>query len=255
MKSLLRWGATLGLVGSALLGSWFYPNLRSLALPEKQVIQTLQQVPVFTIANQQGAPLVASRDNQKQAAGVFISRQDAQTFLKRLKKEKPELAKQVRVVPVSLGEVYKLDKANESKKGAPDFTYVPEQEQVKSAVSLLRQQGQQVKQFQGVPLFVAKGGQEQGYLTLQQGEQKIVPFYFEKEQIQQMIKRFKQQKPDLASNVQIKVVPLRGVLQKLQTSNNKQLRQIRLVPSQEALEYIRSQSNSGGGNQAQPQQQ
>jgi hypothetical protein len=43
-------------------------------------------------------------------AGVFISQKDAQAFVERLKKEKPELGQTVQVVPVSLAEVYKLKK-------------------------------------------------------------------------------------------------------------------------------------------------
>ena len=60
MKSLVRWSATLGLVGSTLLGSVFTGNLQALALPEEQVVKTLQPIPVFTVTDAQGAPLVAS---------------------------------------------------------------------------------------------------------------------------------------------------------------------------------------------------
>ncbi len=49
MKSLIRWGATLGLIGSTVLGTWFEPNLRSFALPEQEIVQKLNQVPVFLL--------------------------------------------------------------------------------------------------------------------------------------------------------------------------------------------------------------
>jgi hypothetical protein len=99
MKSLVRWSATLGLVGSALLGSFCTDNLQALALTEDQVVQKLQSVPVFTVTDAQGSPLVASipkGQNQNQTtavAGVFISQKDAQAFVERLKTEKPDLAK------------------------------------------------------------------------------------------------------------------------------------------------------------------
>jgi nickel transport protein len=54
MKSLVRWSATVGLVGSALIGSFSYDNLQALALTEDQVVQKLQSVPVFTVTDAQG---------------------------------------------------------------------------------------------------------------------------------------------------------------------------------------------------------
>jgi nickel transport protein len=173
-------------------------------------------------------------------AGVFISQKDAQAFVERLKTEKPDLAKTVQVVPVSLAEVYKLKKENENKPDGLNFAFIPVQQQVQSAQTLMGQSGQQAQQFQGTPLFVARGGQEQGYLTIQQNGQSVIPFCFDKEQLQGMVDRFKQQKPELASTVKIEVVPLEGVIQTLQTSNNDQLNNIVLVPSQESLAFLRS---------------
>jgi hypothetical protein len=46
-----------------------------------------------------------------------------------------------------------------------NFAFIPVQQQVQSAQALMGQSGQQAQQFQGTPLFVAKGGQDQGYLT------------------------------------------------------------------------------------------
>ena len=246
MKSLVRWSATVGLVGSALLGSFCTDNLQALALTEDQVVQKLQSVPVFTVTDAQGSPLVASipkGQNQNQTtavAGVFISQKDAQAFVERLKTEKPDLAKTVQVVPVSLAEVYKLKKENENKPDGLNFAFIPVQQQVQSAQTLMGQTGQQAQQFQGTPLFVARGGQEQGYLTIQQNGQSVIPFCFDKEQLQGMVDRFKQQKPELASTIKIEVVPLEGVIQTLQTSNNDQLNNIVLVPSQESLAFLRS---------------
>jgi nickel transport protein len=98
MKSLMRWGAVLGLVGSALLGSTLSGNMQALALPEEQILQKLKSVPVFAITDAQGAPLIASRTNQgKQTleTGVFINQQDAQEFVEKLKTKNPQLAQSV----------------------------------------------------------------------------------------------------------------------------------------------------------------
>lgn len=245
MKSLVRWSTTLGLVGSTLLGSFFTNNLSALALPDEQVLQKLQPVPVFTVTDAQGAPLVASvpkgQNNQTSSiAGVFISRKDAQAFVDRLKTEKPDIGKAVQVVPVSLGEVYKLNKENRNKPGALDFAFIPTQQQVQSAQALMSQSGQQPQPFSGTPLFVARGGPDQGYLTVQENNQQIIPFFFEKEQLQVMVDRFKQQQPQLAATIKIQAVPLEGVIQTLQTKNDAQLNKIVLVPSKESIEFLRS---------------
>jgi len=243
MKSLVRWSATLGLVGTTLLGSFFGGNLRALALTEQQVMEKLQTVPVFTVTDGEGSPLVASipnQNNQNEAvAGVFISQRDAEAFVQRLKQEKPELGNQVRVVPVSLAEVYQLDQQTQNQPNGLDFAYIPVQQQVQSAQQLLGQ-GQE---FRGVPLFVAKGGQEGGYLTIQQEGQSVIPFFFDKEQLQNLVNRFKEQQPNLASSVQIQVVPLEGIINTLQTQDNPQLEQILLIPSQESLQFLRQSSS------------
>jgi hypothetical protein len=267
MRSLVRWSATLGLVGSTLLGSVFTGNLQALALPEEQVVRTLQSIPVFTVTDAQGAPLVASvpaENNKTQSvAGVFISQKDAQAFVDRLQKEKPDIGKNVRVVPVSLAQIFKLRQENRNKPDGLTFAFIPVQQQVQTAQTLMGQGGQQGQQFQGTPLFVARGGQENGYLTIQDNGKQVIPFFFEKEQLQQLVDRFKQQKPDMASTVKVEAVTLEGVIQTLQTSNNQQLQNLVIVPSQESISFLRSlpaasgqgtPQNPGNSGQRPPQQ-
>lgn len=246
MKSLVRWSATLGLIGSALLGSWFSQNLEALALPEDQVIEKLKPVPVFTIADEDGSPLVASGEDNAKVAGVFISQQDANDFVERLKNENPELADKVQVTPVSLGEVYQLAQKNETQENGLNFAYVPVQTEVELAKKLLSENGQEYQG--GVPLFVAKGGSEGGYLTIEQNSQQVIPFFFEKKQLEQMVERFKQEKPDLASTVKIEVVPLESMIATLKDSDNEMLNKIVLWPSRESLEFLRSNSQNRSGN-------
>lgn len=257
MKSLVRWSTTLGLVGTTLLGSFATVNLKALALPEAQIMEKLQPVPVFTVTDPQGAPLVATiPDGQNKAqpvAGVFISQKDAQAFVERLKREKPDVARNVQVVPVSLAQIYKLKQENRNKPDGLNFAFIPTQQQMQSAQTIMTQSGQQGQQFQGTPLFVARGGQDNGYLTIQEGGKQIIPFFFDKEQLQAMVDRFKQQKPDLASTVKVEAVPLEGVMYTLQTSNNQELNNIVIVPSQEALSFLRSAQGAASGQQNAPQ--
>lgn len=256
MKSLIRWSATVGLVGSVLAGSLLSGVASVLALPQEQVIQKLRPVPVFAIANAQGAPLVVEPPQGQKGqpvAGVFISQKDAQAFLERLKANDPNLPTGVQVVPISLAEVYQLDQANKNKPDGLDFAYVPSQQQVASAVNLLKQSGRQVQQFNATPLFVARGGKDKGYLTIQEGNQSFIPMFFKKEELQALIDRFKQQKPNEAGAIEIEVATLEGVMEALRTKNEPQYSQIVLVPPQESIEFVRTLSQQRGNqNQAKP---
>ncbi len=239
MTSLLRRTATLGLVGSVVLTTWLGFTLKAFGLPEEQISKILSPIPVFTIADEQGAPLVAIQEETKEKyTGVFVSKQDAQEFFNQLQKDKPDIAKQVKVQPVSLAEVYKLALANANKPDGLKFQYVPTSEEVQSAQALLKPEGQEYRG--GVPLFVAKGGPEDGYLTIQASDNEtVIPFFFEKSQIQAMVERFKKEKPDMAGSIKIEVVLLENIMATLKKSDDETLTKIRFVPSEETQVFIR----------------
>lgn len=232
-KSLLNKIKNVSLIGASVITGWLTQTTQLLALPQEVIIQKLRPIPVFTIADQQGAPLIASNENGR-VAGVFISQQDANGFVEKLKKDNPELGKQVQVVPVSLGEIFELAEANAKEKDPILFAYVPTQNQIEQAKQLNNQYQS------GVPLFVAKAGKDQGYLTIKQNDQEVIPFFFDKQQVQQLVDSFKKTQPDLASTVQIEVVILEGVLDALKQGNDEMLTKIVLWPSRESLEFLRA---------------
>ncbi|MBE9013251.1 hypothetical protein IQ250_23925 [Pseudanabaenaceae cyanobacterium LEGE 13415] len=250
MKSLVRWSTTAAIVGSTLLS-----GLQAIALTPEQITQKLRAVPVFTIANNQGAPLVAQPPNGQKGnpvAGVFISQRDANAFLENLRSRNPALAKDVRVVPVSLAEVFQLNQGAQGRQEKLDFAYVPAKQQVDAAIAILRASGQQVTQFNGTPLFVARAGKDKGFLTIQEGNQSVIPMFFNKEDLQPLVDRFKQQKPDMAATVDIQVFPLEGVMQAMQREKDPQLDKIVLIPPRETLEFVQRQQQQ---RPQQPQQQ
>jgi Tic22-like family len=237
-KSIARWSATVGLVGSTLIGTLLGGNLPALALTEQEVAQQLQSVPVFTVTDNEGAPLVATGEGQRAIAGAFISQQDAVAFIEQLKSNNPDLGGRVQVVPVSLSEIYQLNNDNADQQGQENvrFAYVPMEEQVEKALALVKQENPQATEFQGVPLFVARGAeQEQGYLTIDIDGKPMIPFFFEKEQLQERVQNM---------NVKIEVVPLEGVIQALQNGNDEFLKSILLVPSRESLQFLQSLSQN-----------
>ncbi|MGK7936070.1 MAG: Tic22 family protein [Xenococcaceae cyanobacterium] len=253
IRKLACSSAVLGMVSTVILSLGFGHNLKAWALPTEQVLQKLNPVPVFTITNDKGVPLLLSGKDEAQVAGIFINPQDAEVFINDLKTKNPDLGNQVQVTLVSLGEVYKLAQAEQTKENDILFNLIPEKTEVESAKTILSQSGQEYKG--GVPLFVAKVGSSNEYLVMGKDSQQIIPLFFEKEQLEKMVNVFKQQKPDLAETVTIEVVPLENIIATLQSSDDETLTKIKLVPSSESQEFVREKAaEQGGGNQQQPQQ-
>ncbi|MDB9412180.1 Tic22 family protein [Microcystis aeruginosa] len=245
MKSLIRWTATLGLVGTTMLTSLLGSYSKALALPEEQIVKTLQSVPVFAIADDQGVPLIAVEKEQK-FMGVFISKQDAQNFFERLKKDNPEVTSKVKVQAVSLADVYKMQ-ASQTQQNRLIIDFVPKESEVESAKKLLSERGQQYQG--GVPLFVPKAGKESNFLVISRNNQDFIPFFFEKAAALQMVEQYKKANPAEATTVKIDVIPLESVIATLQQSNDEALTKILLYPSQETIDFIRANSNQKAPNQ------
>lgn len=255
MKSLRRLSIHLGLFSGAMASILWGMTASTLALSQSEIIEKLRQVPVFTVANSKGAPLLASGDSNNRMMGVFISQKDAKEFVNKLKKDKPELAKKAQVIALPLGKAYKLNKQNEGKSNDLDLNYVPMEQEVQSALSLLKKQGKKAEDFQGVPLFFARGGKNQGFLAVKRGNnsKEVIPMFFEKERLQRMINKLKENQPQKAQSVNIDVTTLQSVLQTLKEKNNEQLKQLVLVPSQDSLQFLQQNSDQNSPSNSQRQ--
>ena len=141
-------------------------NSESLNSNEELVLSVLDPIPVYTIADAEGAPLVATDDEEGRVAGVFISQEDANQFVVELQENNPDLADLVRVIPISLSEVYQLSKSSVGEENGLSFAYVPEEEAVSSATAI--GDANQDPYEGGTPLFVAKSGENNGYLTIEE---------------------------------------------------------------------------------------
>jgi len=256
MKSFLDWGRKLGLVGGLVLGTLLVSSLQVWALTKEQVIERLRTVPVFTLANGEGSPLLAvptQGESRTPIASVFINRDDAQKFLDNLKTRDPQTAQGISVVPVPLAKIYEYEVDQKTKAASEQvrFAFFPDAQQVEAAKALLQQQGD-TQQFEGVPLFVAKETKKDGgYLTIQQGSDQVIPMFFEQSELQALLTRLQQVQPNMATGVQMQVVNLEGVINTLQNSDNQELNRIVLVPSSQSREFIRSlQGQQGAGQPA-----
>jgi hypothetical protein len=256
MKSLVRWGATLGLIGSTLLSTVFVGNLPVLALTEQQVKEKLDSVPVYLITNSQGLPLSRpipeGQNGQKSTGsvtGVYLSRQEAQSFIKELQNLKgkdpkmEEVVKSLQVTAVPLGVIYQQLQQSKNQPNRLLFAFKPVDTEVKGAMDLLRQSGQQVNQFKSVPVFAVRFSPEQGYVPIQlkTDNQQLIPLFLSKQDAQGLLTQVKPKFP----KADIQVIDVDGVIKTLQDKNDNWLSQVVLVPSPESREYIKTLPREG----------
>lgn len=237
MKSLIRYLTTVGLISTTIFSSWFIQTDKLLALPVEVILDKLKPVPVFAVADDQGAPLIASGEKNTKIAGVFISQQDAIAFIAKLKQENPDLGKKVQVLPLSLAEVFELNEANKNKPDGINFAFVPNVSQIDAAKKILTEKKQEYKG--GVPLFFGTTDKD-GYLTVKINNNEVIPFFFEESQAQNLINTFKKDQPSLASTISVQVVPLEGVLSAMKEGDDDILKKIIFWPSAESLAFLRS---------------
>ena len=239
MKSW-KLGVMVSLLGSTLLAATPIQ-----ALPESQIVEKLQGIPVFALTDSDNLLLTASVANEQgkpAKGGAFFSQADAKTFLQKLQKENPSLAKQVEVRPIALSEVYKAQMSLDPKKRV-DILYIPSQSQVKTALNLAQKLEPSLKQFNGVPLFVAKNSKKGTYLTfIDKNNKSVVPVFFDRDQLQPLINRFKQQQPN--STVDIQVLTLEAVLDGMRSKNDSLYDSLVFGPSTEGLEVLRNRTTN-----------
>jgi Tic22-like family len=239
MKSW-KLGVMVSLLGSTLLAA-----TPTQALPESQIVEKLQGIPVFALTDSDNLLLTASVANEQgrpAKGGAFFSQADAKTFLQKLQKENPNLAKQVTVRPVSLSELYKAQMSLDPSKRV-DILYVPNQNQVKTALNLSQKTEPSLKQFNGVPLFFAKVSKKGTYLTVSGKNSKpVIPLFFDRDQLQPMIDKFKQQQPN--ASIEVQVLTLENALDGMRSKNDPFYDSLLFGPSREGLEVLRNRTTT-----------
>jgi hypothetical protein len=269
MKSLVRWSATVGLVGSTLLGTIFAFSVPVLALSEQQIKDKLDSVPVYLITNEKGLPLSRilpdGQNGQKgggSVTGVYMSRSDAQAFITELRNTNgkdpklTEMSKSLQVTVVPLGIIYQQLQETKNQPNRLVFAFKPVDQEIQGALELLRQSGQQVNQFKSVPVFAVRFAPDMGYVPIQvtADKQQLIPLFFSKQDAQGLLGQVKPKYP----KADIQVIDVDGVIKTLQEKNDSWLTQVLLVPSPESREYIKTlprnnTPSSANGKSSQPQ--
>ncbi len=255
MKSLLHWGIKLGLVGSTFLGMVFFPGIPALALPEQEIKAKLDGVPVYLVTNEKGIPLSRSLSDPQNAqknggsvTGVYMSRQEAQNFIKELQQIKDknpkldEVVKNLQVTAVPLGSIYQQLQETKNQPNRLIFAFKPVDGDIQGALDLLRQSGQKVEKFPGVPVFAVRFGVDKGYVPIQitAEKQQLIPLFLSKQDAQALLTQVKPKYP----TADIQVIDVDEVIKTLQSKNDDWLKQVLLVPSLESREYIKTLPNN-----------
>jgi uncharacterized protein YdbL (DUF1318 family) len=235
----LRIGVAIGLASSAVLA--VQP---AHALSDAQITEKLQSIPVIVLTDKSGAPLVAQLNDKQKGlfTEVYLGQKEVNATLQRLKTTNPTVAKQLQVRVVTLGDVYKNQLSSSGDKKL-NFLVVPSEVQVKSAISLLKKSDPtKAQQFNGVPLFVGVAGKPKGYVSINsvQEKKRIIPIFFDKEQLQAVLDKFKKDQPTLAPTTEIQVISLDSLLTQMRAKNEPFYSQIVLARSREIAEYVAS---------------
>ena len=130
MKTLIRWGVTLGLVTGAILYSAFNQPRPVFSLPQEEIFKLLRGIPVFMLVDDKNIPLGGKVDEKTIFTNVFMSKQNAHEFLLQLGKDKPNIANQYKVELISLGAIYEVSKKNSNESQRLALQYIPTKTEV-----------------------------------------------------------------------------------------------------------------------------
>jgi hypothetical protein len=252
MKSLVRWGTTVGVVGSTLAATFLNGVVPVFALPEQQIKQKLDEIPVWLITNNQGSPLSRQLpDSQGKKGGsmtfVYMSRQEAQESIKQLQSAKDkdpkmvEMFKSLQATTVPLGTIYQKLQQTKNQPDKLFFSFKPADNEIKGATELMRASGQDIKQIRSIPTFLVRFAPGKSYVPIQLADKKeYIPVFTSKKDADALLNQIKPSSPKAS----IEVVDVDRILQTLQQKNDKGLEQIVFFPSPEAREYIRQVSKN-----------
>lgn len=236
MRRLLPLSLISSLVGGSLLGTSPFTPGAAWALSDEAIVRKLQQVPVFIILNSEGQPLTASAENnaaeEMKVPVVFIDGETAETFLEQAQTEDES----AQVALVDLGTLYQETILNEEE--TTPLLYFPIDEELAAANDLQ-------SDFRGVPLFIARQGTDGPYLTINQDGESSLPMFFSRDDLQTLLDRYAETNAEGIDDISVQVLSLEWLLNAMTANEDPeldaQLEQIRLFPSTEVLDYIRSQ--------------
>ena len=198
---------------------------KAIDLSSEKVVDKLSGIPVFGIRDERN---FLQRE-------IFLSRKDANNYARYLNLN-PELSDKVKVFPISLGGLYKFKKDKQNPKNKINFIYIPTQESIDLTKTILKNKGQKYRN--DIPLFVIRNSHNKTYLSFQDKSEIQTPLFFEKEQVERVLSKIKEQEQDIAEDIYIEVIFLDDLIKMLETEDNEFSERFTLIPSNEAQVFI-----------------
>ncbi len=206
-----------------------------LSLPKEVILEKTSQVPIFVISDSQGKMLGTRSplsSKSRTVIGIFTNYDDAKGFLNTFKSGKSTFGEDVRITTLSLADIYQLNQAEKQKIDGLAFVFIPSSVQVKNAFTILGQTTPETQIFDGTPLFVPYEKTSGQFLSAQSSSIQGVPLFFEKEDLQDFLRKSEEKQPKLKDQVVIVVVPLEGVIKSLESSDDPTAGNMIFIPPQ-----------------------
>lgn len=231
----------LGIIGTTLLGTGLAAR-PAFALTPEQVAEKLSSVPVFILGNDSGLILISSSQEgqpEQPSLYVFMTEQDAETFLARANESNPEFAPDAQVGVTSLQRLYQETQSSEQ---PLQLVYVPEEAEASQAAEV------NTSYRGGVPLFFARF--EDGSLApvQQNNGETIFPMFLSRADLEALLSELEERNPEARAAISVGVLPLEAMLIEMRNSDDETLNQIRLLPDSETISDIQQNAAPRPGN-------
>uniref|UniRef100_A0A7S3EA24 Tic22-like family protein n=2 Tax=Rhodosorus marinus TaxID=101924 RepID=A0A7S3EA24_9RHOD len=226
-----RWVAGVGflVILTALVSPAFAPLLGPPRLSDAEINQRLNKVVLFSVTDQAGKPFLTETAEER-IGYFFFDPTDAEAFLSKAK----EFDESAKIFPVTLDEAYKFV----ARKGGDTFRLMANRTDVQEAEKIIG------SPFSGsAPLFFIDGMSFQSA----DGEKKVIPLFFEKEDLEATITKLARENPALKDSIpdEFSVIDLGSALDEMKSGRNPALQNVVFYPSENALAYLRSMQGSG----------
>ena len=150
-KLVLCFGLGFGLRAESACGQTANPPVADPLL--EAALKRLAPIPVFTIINPAGLPVLDTVPNPKdktktiEVTTFFTGHQDAETLLTLLKTKNPAVGNVSRIAAISLRGPYEINMKQKDKAHVVGFRVVASQQQQEAGLAVLKQNGVQAKVF------------------------------------------------------------------------------------------------------------
>mmetsp|Transcript_2996 Transcript_2996/g.5751 ORF Transcript_2996/g.5751 Transcript_2996/m.5751 type:complete len:356 (-) Transcript_2996:2226-3293(-) len=265
---VLAAGAAFLLVGSSFLPFFLGGNENLMApLSSAEVESKLASVPVFSVTDRDGRPFLSERSDGSRVGYFFLDPNDAKTYLSRaLTSTSPSDSSaaadngNIQIFPLSLQNAVQFARrASTSESASPPPSRKGQTSGSDQYLILANEHERELadkivladsssgsngstgdRTIQGVPLFFVDGLGIRLESSSGQPPQTVIPLFFNKEDLDEMVAKAKgQSQLDLAKNP-IEVVELSTALDEMRRGTNPRLGNVMFYPPSDGVAFLKS---------------